>query len=206
LKLVEQALPLVITSSSLQNKAVVYKKLLACVKAFEFEDALKLSMQYNVRPTLADMDWLINSLVMQRESRDQIYPSHVLDRRIKALKRFRDHGCDPKKIIEKTILPKGYNGKILIVTIMGGVIDGLNCLRSGDLWHREILQNTKNEIRELGFFQSSVYQLGGAHVRFETNKDIVISGTSNDFGSCDKVFASKLIQQVFKNRNIMVFN
>jgi hypothetical protein len=204
LKLVEQALPLVITSSSLQNKAVVYKKLLACIKAFEFEDALKISMQYNVMPTLADMDRFINGLIMQRESRDQTYPSHKLDRRIKALKRFRDHGCDPGKIIEKTTLPEEYNGKILIVAIMGGVIDRFTCLRSGDLWHREILQNTKNEIRDLGFFKSSVYQLGGAYVRFETNKDIVISGTSDDFGSCDKIYASKLIKQVFKNRNIIV--
>lgn len=195
---------MVITSSSLQNKAVVYKKLLACIKAFEFEDALKISMQYNVMPTLADMDRFINCLVRQRESGDQISPSHKLDRRIKALERFLDHGCDPGKIIEKTILPEGYNGKILIVEIMGGVIDRLTCLRSGDLWHREILQNTKNEIRDLGFFKSSVYQLGGAHVRFETNKDIVIYGTSDDFGSCDKVYASKLIQQVFKNRNIIV--
>ena len=192
------------TSSFRQNKALIYKKLWACVKAFEFEDALKICMEYNVVPALVDMDRFINGLVMQRESRDQTYPSHKLDRRIKALKRFRDHGCNPGQIIEKTTLKQGYSGKILIVAIMGGVIDRLTCLRSGDLWHREILQNTKNEIRDLGFSNSSVYELGGAHVRFEKNKDIIIYGTSDDFGPCDKEYASELIQQVFKDRNIIV--
>jgi len=193
------------TSSSFeQNKALIYKKLWACVKAFEFEDALKICMQYNAAPTLADMGRLINCLVTQRESADVIRSFNRLDRRIKALKRFRDHGCDPGQIIEKTTLKQGYNGKILIVAIMGGVIDRLTCLRSGDLWHREILQNTKNEIRDLGFSKSSVYELGGANVRFETNKDIVIFGTSDDFGPCDKEYASELIQQVFKDRNIIV--
>lgn len=193
------------TSSSFQqNKALIYKKLWACVKAFEFEDALKICMQYNVAPALTDMERLINSLVTQRESTDVISSFNRLDRRIKALKRFRDHGCDPGQIIEKTTLKQGYNGKILIVAIMGGVIDKLTCLRSGDLWHREILQNTKNEIRDLGFSKSLVYELGGANVRFETNKDIVIFGTSDDFGMCDKDYASNLIQQVFKDSNIIV--
>ncbi|MBT6338374.1 MAG: hypothetical protein HOJ48_03655 [Desulfobacula sp.] len=194
------------TNASLlpQNHALIYKKLLACVKAFEFENALKICMQYHIIPSLADMERLIDDLVAQRESRVKGHPTHKLDTRIRALKRFRDHGCDPGQIIEKTTLEQGYNGKILIVAIMGGVIDRLTCLRSGDLWHREILQNTKNEIRDLGFSKSSVYELGGANVRFETNKDIVIFGTSDDFGPCDKVCASKLIQQVFKDRNIIV--
>ncbi len=188
-----------------QNKAIVYKKMLACIKAFQFEEAFKICRQHNVKPALSDMDEIINPLALQRESREVISSPHKLDRRLKALKKIRDHGCDPVKIIIKTILPENYKGKILIVTIMGGVIDRLNCLRSGDLWHREILKNTENEIRDLGFFESSVHELGGAHVRFETNKDIVIFGTSDEYGSCDKVYASRLIQQVFKNRNIMIF-
>jgi len=194
----------VIPSSFLPNTAAVYQNLWACVTAFEFEDALKISLQYNVLPAAADMERFINDLVRQREYRDQTHPLPLLDTRIKALKRFCDHGSDPKKIIEQTILPEGYNGKILIVAIMGGVIDRLTCLRSGDLWHREILANTKNEIRGLGFFNTSVYELGGAHVRFETDQEIVIYGTSDDFGSCDKGYAAKLIQQVYTNRHIRI--
>ena len=190
-----------------QKKAVIYKKLSDCVKAFKFEEAVKLGKQHNMTLTSADMDRIINSLVAQREeSLDTISNPHQLDQRIKALLRYRDNGCDPEKIIEKTVLPEGYNGKILMATIMGGVINRLVCLRSGDLWHREILKNTENEIRDLGFSKSSVYALGGAYVRFEKNNDIVIYGTSDEFGSCDKLSASRLIKKVFKDRKIFVMD
>jgi len=116
------------------------------------------------------------------------------------------HHNEASKKIKTTILPEGYNGKILMVVIRGGDIDGLVCLRSGDLWHREILRNTESEIRDLGFSGSSVYELGGAHVRFEANKDIIIFGTSDDFGSCDKRYAAKLIQQEFKDRKVIVLD
>ncbi len=109
----------------------------------------------------------------------------------------------PQKI-ERIILPEGYNGKILLVMFKGGLLDGKICLRSGDMWHREILRNTENEI--IHFPDSNVYELGGAHVRFEKNNDITIFGTSDDFGSCDKVYASKLIQQLFKDRNVLIRN
>jgi Janus/Ocnus family protein len=195
------------SSFSTQKKAVIYKKLSACVKAFKFEEAVKLGKQHNMTLTSADMDRIINSLVAQREeSRDTISNPHQLDQKIKALLRYRDNGCDPEKIIEKTILPEGYNGKILMVAITGGVINRFVCLRSGDLWHREILKNTENEIRNLGFIKSCVYALGGASVRFESNNDIVIYGTSDDFGSCDKVYASILIKTRFKDRKVMVLD
>lgn len=113
---------------------------------------------------------------------------------------------DPEKLIDTIILPEGYNGKILLVMILGGQLDRQILLRSGDMWHREILRNTENEVKELGFAESVVCELGGAHVRFEENNDIVIFGTSDDFGSCDKVYASKLIQQFFKHRNVMIQN
>ena len=194
------------SSFSTQKKIVTYKKLSACVKAFKFEEAVKLGKQHNMMLTSADMDRIINSLVMQRGSGDTISNPHQLDQRIKTLLRCRDHGCDPGKIIKKTILPEGYSGKILMVAIMGGVINRLVCLRSGDLWHREILKNTENEIRDLGFNKSCVYALGGAYVRFETNNDIAIYGTSDDFGSCDKVYASMLIKTSFKDRKVIVLD
>ncbi len=114
-----------------------------------------------------------------------------------------ENESDSESLINKIILPEGYNGKILLVMIVGGILDGQILLRSGDMWHREILRNTENEIKELGFPESDVYELDGAHVRFEKN-DIVIFGTSDDFGSCDKVYASKLIQQLFKDKNVII--
>ncbi len=178
--------------------------MLVLFTAFEFEEALKTSKQYTILPTVADMDQVIDNLVKKRESEDVTSFSHQFDLRLNSLRRFRDSGCDPGKIIEKIILPEGYNGKILLVMFKGGILDGRVCLRSGDLWHREILRNTEIEINHLGFFESVVYELGGAHVRFEKNKDIVIFGTSDDFGSCDKAYAAGLIQQIFKDRQIMI--
>ena len=115
-----------------------------------------------------------------------------------------ENGGEPEKLVERVILPEGYNGKILLVMILGGPLDKLILLRSGDMWHREILRNTENELMELGFAGSTVCELGGAHVRFDANDDIIIFGTSDDFGSCDKVYASNLIQRLFKDRNVMI--
>jgi len=50
-------------------------------------------------------------------------------------------------LIPPVILPEGYNGKILLVSVSGTMILKTVVLRSGDLWHREILRNTENEIR-----------------------------------------------------------
>ncbi|MBW2441976.1 MAG: hypothetical protein JRH12_15965, partial [Deltaproteobacteria bacterium] len=50
-----------------------------------------------------------------------------------------------KKRIPDIILPEGYNGKILLVSVSGGGIPKSVLLRSGDLWHREILRNTAAE-------------------------------------------------------------
>lgn len=188
------------------DQTAIYKKLVDLLSVFEFEKAFKLCKHFNMLPIVSDIDRCIDNLGVQRVSGIATSFPPRFDLKIKALERFRDNGCDPEKIIEKIILPEGYNGKILLVMIMGGVLGKQVCLRSGDMWHREILRNTDNEIKYLGFFESTVCELGGAHVRFEKNNDIVIYGTSNDFGSCDKVYASKLIQQIFKDRNIIILN
>ena len=110
------------------------------------------------------------------------------------------------KMIIETDLSEGYNGKILMVAIMGGGISKIVCLRSGDLWHREILKNTQKEIKNLGFTKSAVYELGGACVRFESNGDILIHGTSDDYGSCDKKLAAELIKKKFSGKKIIVMD
>jgi len=108
-----------------------------------------------------------------------------------------------QRIIEADLL-EGYNGKILMVAVMGGSVGKKICLRSGDLWHREILKNTQKEIKDIGLVKSDVYELGGASVRFEPNGDILIHGTSDDYGSCDKNLAAELIQKKFPDHNIIV--
>jgi len=107
-------------------------------------------------------------------------------------------------MIVETDIPEGYNGKILMVAILDESFGVKRCLRSGDLWHREILRNTQNEIIDLGFTKSAVYELGGANVKSDSKGNIIIFGTSNDFGSCDKKLAAKFIKNKFPDKNVTI--
>jgi predicted metal-dependent phosphoesterase TrpH len=106
------------------------------------------------------------------------------------------------KKIPAFILPEGYNGKILLVSISGDGIEKTVSLRSGDLWHREILRNTEAEIRNLGFHSARVYEQGGAHLRFEPDGTIIIHGNSQQYGACDKEYAAKLVRNEFPGRRV----
>ena len=106
--------------------------------------------------------------------------------------------------IPAVILPEGYTGKILLVSISSeGIVDRI-VLRSGDLWHREILHNTEAEIRHLGYHNARVDELGGAHLRFEPDGTIIIHGTSQQYGACDKAYAAKLVMDAFPGRRVAV--
>jgi len=63
-------------------------------------------------------------------------------------------------MIPAVILPDGYRGKILLVLIAVGE-ESLVVLRSGDLWHREILRNTEAEVFNLGLTDAQVNEPGG---------------------------------------------
>jgi hypothetical protein len=106
------------------------------------------------------------------------------------------------KKIPMVILPEGYNGKILLVSIAGVGTEKMVILRSGDLWHREILRNTETEIRNLGIRKARVYELGGAHLRFEPGGTIMIHGTSEQYGACDKQYAAGLVNNEFPGRRV----
>ena len=108
------------------------------------------------------------------------------------------------KPISPVILPEGYKGKILLVSVSGNGIEEMVILRSGDLWHREILRNTEKEIRDLGYSNARVHELGGAHVRFEKDGGIIIHGHSQQYGACDKEYAAKLVRAAFEGRRVEV--
>jgi hypothetical protein len=183
-----------------QGSSDKYHTLLAQVESFRLEKASIYSRQHQIEPSSWDLDQLIVNLTEQKNKMDP----YCYTLRLNALKRIRTYGFDPENIIEKVVLPEGYTGKILMISISGGVLDKKVCLRSGDLWHREILRNTQLEIHHLGFTISTVHELGGAYVKFEKTGEIQIYGTSDDFGPCDKLYASELIQQTFQDRNIRV--
>ncbi len=109
-----------------------------------------------------------------------------------------------KQLIPEVILPQGYNGKILLVSVSGEGIATSVLLRSGDLWHREILRNTVAEIKNLGLENAQVHELGGALVRFEPDGAITIYGASQEFGACDKEYAAEIIKRKFPNRTINI--
>ena len=109
-----------------------------------------------------------------------------------------------ERLIPEAILPEGYNGKILLVSVSGEGIEKTTLLRSGDLWHREILRATEAEIKTLGYETARVYELGGALVRFESDGTITVYGASEEFGACDKDFAAAIIKRKFRDRTIKI--
>ena len=117
-----------------------------------------------------------------------------------------EQSIEPDSRISPVILSEGYNGKILLVSVSGDGIEKAVLLRSGDMWHREILRNTKIEIKNLGFENALVHQLGGAHVRFEPDGSIIIYGASQEFGACDKEYAGELVRDLFPERRVEVRN
>ena len=109
-------------------------------------------------------------------------------------------------IVPPIILPEGYNGKILLISVSSARIDNTVILRSGDLWHREILRNTENEIKNHGITDAQLHQLGGAWVRFEPDGTIIIHGRSQEFGPCDKACAADLIRGLFPKSRVEIRN
>lgn len=182
------------------------KELLVCLGAFRLEEAVAMMRKDPVRLERSDFDPILlpmaESLRRARQS-DQPGEADRWIRRMRAIRGFRDHGPDPMKMIAAVELPEGYNGKILLLSLSGGVVEHMVCLRSGDDWHREILANTREEIRDLGFTDCSVHELGGALVCFEQSGAITLWGTSEEFGSCDKGTAAALISGAFPGRRIV---
>ena len=118
------------------------------------------------------------------------------------LQPFHSEEKEADRKIPAVILPQGYTGKILLVSLSGDGLEKMVVLRSGDLWHREILRNTEAEIRNLGFHNARVSELGGAHLRFEPGGTIVIHGTSEQYGACDKEYAARLVKDEFPDKRV----
>lgn len=127
-----------------------------------------------------------------------------LARRAAALHALVVYGPKPAKMVAETELPAEYEGKILLVLLKGGGFKKKVCLRSGDSWHREILQNTRAAIADLGFIGTQVHPLGGAYAGCVENSGFLIWGSSDEFGACDKQLAAKLIAQAYPGTKVKV--
>ncbi|MDA8124270.1 MAG: hypothetical protein M0009_03665 [Deltaproteobacteria bacterium] len=105
------------------------------------------------------------------------------------------------KIVPVVVLPEGYSGKIMLLSIVAGK-ESLLVLRSGGRWHRDILRNAEAEIRDLGLFDARIDELGGAHLRCEADGSIFIWGRSDEFGSCDHRQAAALLKSLWPGRKV----
>ncbi|UCF94184.1 MAG: hypothetical protein JSW39_08505 [Desulfobacterales bacterium] len=186
-----------------RGKAVIIEHL----RAGELEQAVK-SMD-GLQVSLAESDFTpiidyFENQIQQAASENELRSAMQFKRRRAAVKILRDHGFDLKKLIPQVVLPQGYNGKIMLLSIAGGLIEPLVCLRSGDLWHREIVINTEGELKDLGLVSTRVHELGGAHLRFEDDGSILIWGRSEYYGACDKEFAAELVRQAYPGRRVRV--
>jgi len=106
--------------------------------------------------------------------------------------------------IPSAIISDGYKGKILLVSVGGDGIKDTIILRSGDIWHSEILLATKAEIKKYGIKAVRVHEAGGAWVRFDKDGTIFIYGNSEEFGACDKNFAAELLRQLYPEKTVYI--
>ncbi len=183
------------------------KALLTCLETMQLERAVAIMRKAPIHIERSDFEAILAPMIeglQQAQDSGQIGDARCLARRIYAIEGFRDYGPDPSKMIKISDLPDGYTGKILLLSLSGGVVEKMVCLRSGDDWHRAILANTREEISDLGFDGCVVHELGGASVRFEPNGAISIWGTSDDFGACDKDTAALLIATAHPGREIVI--
>ena len=124
------------------------------------------------------------------------------ERRAAALTILRDADHISAKVIPSVGLPKGYCGKIMLFVATGAVIPERMFLRSGDDWHREILRNFEEEVRDYGFETFQITPQGGAFAEFQPDGAIVLFGSSEEFGGLKREDAIQLVQTAFPNRHV----
>ncbi len=117
---------------------------------------------------------------------------------------------DPSKtqqfrdLIPDVKLTEGYTGKILLVLVQYKDEKKV-VLRSDDIWPQLILNNARTEVTAAGFPDATVDELGGAHLFFRENKMIEISGTSEQYGTCDLDYAAQLVRAAWPGWNVVVY-
>jgi cupin fold WbuC family metalloprotein len=197
--------------AALQTKLGSLRRLSAAIlddlRAGRFEAALTALDQCRISPKPAELDAIVQELTDQLHqflAAEDSRSAKQVRRQLRVLRRFRDSGIDSRHLILPVELPEGYNGKILLVSICGGVIEPAVCLRSDDVYHREILRNTEEELRDLGLTETRASQLGGAHLTVQADGSMHIWGASSQFGTCDKELAAGLIRARYPGRQVTI--
>lgn len=152
-------------------------------------------------PLLADLDKALDEAVALGDGRNERKIRH----RVSALTRCLANDFNPSDIVPIILIPPRYRGKVLLISMLGGLLDGLVCVRSNDLYHRDILRNAQLEISDLGLRSTSIHPLGGAWLR-DGGKDarVTICGRSDEFGACDKQFLAELLVPFYPDRAVVI--
>jgi hypothetical protein len=179
-------------------------RLLRDMRLDEALQSLKTAQRNVDSAAVATMISEYESRARQLRAAGEMGEAKRMARRAAALSGLLIHGPDPARMVAEADLPEGYRGKILMVLLTGGGFDDTVILRSGDELHREILQNTRAEIADLGFARAEVYPLGGAHAGFDPDGSITLWGTSDEFGCCDKELAAQLIARAFPKKTVRI--
>ncbi len=177
------------------------------LREMRLEEAIRLLKRSGYKVDSAAVKEMIlgyETRANQMQTAGETGEARRMARRAAALKGLLVYGPDPAQVVTETELPEGYVGKILLVLLTGGSFADIVCLRSGDDWHREILHNTRAEIADLGFPDAQVHPLGGAHAGFNSDDSIVIWGTSDEYGCCDKELAARLIARAYPGRMVTI--
>jgi hypothetical protein len=185
----------------------VKRQILDYFKAGEFEQAIGTARRFGVTFVHSDIHRAIDHLnhqLGQAVLSNNAVISRQCRRRLDRLAAFKSSGFDTKSLVPLVEVPDGYSGKILLVSILGGIVRQKICLRSDDLYHRDILRNTELEIQDLGLTRTRVQELGGAYLHSEPDESIRIWGESEEFGACDKELAAELVKTVYPEKRVAV--
>ncbi|HSM90925.1 MAG TPA: hypothetical protein VLT56_12980 [Desulfobacterales bacterium] len=193
--------------TGLESQRVPEGDVTSLLREMRLEEAIRLLKRPGCKVDSAAVKAMIlgyETRANQMQTAGETGEARRMARRAAALNGLLVHGPDPTQMVAETELPEGYAGKILLVLLTGGSFADMVCLRSGDDWHREILHNTRAEIADLGFPDARVHPLGGAYAGFDSDGSIVIRGTSDEFGCCDKDLAARLIARAYPGRMVTI--
>ena len=185
---------------------VVQKEVLHHIRQGLLESALALMDKNNTTFDAAELTDFIEDCLTHYNSlkkAQNVRASIRYQRRAAALTMLREAGSLSGAVIPSVVLPEGYCGKIMLVSVEGDLIPERTFLRSGDDWHREILRSFEEEVRDYGFENVLMCPKGGAFAEFQPDGNIVLSGTSEEFGRCSREEAIRMVRTAFHDRNVV---
>ena len=68
----------------------------------------------------------------------------------------------------------------------------------------QIRRTNRPDVKDLGFVRTRVHSLRRAYARFEPDGAIVIWGTSDEYGCCDKQEAARMTARTYPGRPVRI--